>query len=246
MDGREQLRQRSHRHFVRWGIQLPVDAMSPGVVWLITQWGWTIWTRFDIGSEDGRERLDYYAMHRMTSDRHVRLHADGDEEELLAMRDGYVTSPGATVAEQEAGRDEYFAHNQAVEKLLEEKGFVMTDQTHVSARINRILQTDPDAEDLRGAGHDIGPGRRAGAVDLPRHHADVHGAGGALAARVVGGLAATRRNRAKAGSAAVARSVRTGSTRLTTRPSPSRSTKSAGTVRGWLWYSDDWRTLIGS
>ena len=149
MDGREQLRQRFDRHFVRWGSQLPVDAMSPGVVWLITQWGWTIWTRFDIGSEDGRERLDYYAMHRMTSDRHVRLHADGDEEELLAMRDGYVTSPGATVAEQEAARDEYFAHNQAVEKLLEEKGFVMTDQTHVSARINRILQTDQDAEDLR-------------------------------------------------------------------------------------------------
>ena len=54
MDDREPLRQRLDRHFVRWGIQLPVDAMSPGVVWIITQRGWTIWTRFDIGSEDGR------------------------------------------------------------------------------------------------------------------------------------------------------------------------------------------------
>lgn len=51
------------------------------------------------------------------------------------MRDGYVTSPGDTVAEREAARDEYFAHNQVVEKLLEEKGFVMMDQAHVSARI---------------------------------------------------------------------------------------------------------------
>ena len=71
------------------------------------------------------------------------------EEDLPAMSDGYVTSPGATMAEREAARDKYFAHNQAVEKLLEEKGFVMTDQAHVSARINRYLQTDPDAEDRR-------------------------------------------------------------------------------------------------
>ena len=149
MDGREPLRQRFDRHFVRWGIQLPVDAMSPGVVWIITQRGWTIWTRFDIGSEDGRERLDYYAVHRMTNDRHVRLYADGDEEDLPAMMDGYVTLPGATVAEREAALDQHFAHNQTVEKLLEQKGFVMTDQAHISARINRYLQTDPDAENRR-------------------------------------------------------------------------------------------------
>ena len=148
MDDREQLRQRFDRAFVRWGIQLPVDAMSPGVDWLITQHGWTIWTRFDIGVEDGREHLDYYAMHRMTNDRHVRLYADGDEEDLPAMQEGYVIPQGATVAEQEAARDKYFSSNQAVEKLLEEKGFVMTDQAHGSARINRYLQTHPDAEGL--------------------------------------------------------------------------------------------------
>ena len=32
MDAREQLRQRFERALVHWGIQLPVDAMSPGVV----------------------------------------------------------------------------------------------------------------------------------------------------------------------------------------------------------------------
>ena len=59
MDDREQLRQRFHRNFAHWGIELPVDAMSPGLVWLIVQRGWTICTSFDIRAEDGRERLDY-------------------------------------------------------------------------------------------------------------------------------------------------------------------------------------------
>ena len=149
MDDREQLRQRFNRAFAHWGIELPVDAMSSGAVWLIAQRGWTIWTCFDIGAEDGRERLDYYAMHRMTSDRHVRLYADGEEEGLPAMAEGYVIPQAATVAERQAVRDKHFAYNQALEKLLEEKGFVMTDQAHGSARINRYLQTRRDAEDLR-------------------------------------------------------------------------------------------------
>ena len=95
------------------------------------------------------ERLDYYAMHRMTNDRHVRLYANGEEEYLPAMEEGYVIPQGATVAEREAARDKHCGYNQAVEKLLEEKGFVMTDQAHVSARINRYLQTHPDAKHLR-------------------------------------------------------------------------------------------------
>ena len=144
MDDREQLRQRFARAFAHWGIALPVDAMSPGAVWHIVQQGWTIWTRFDIGVEDGRERLDYYAMHRMTNDRHVRLYADGEEEGLPAIAESYVIPQGATEGEQEAARAKYFADNQAVEKLLEEKGFVTTDQAHGSAQVNRYLQTHPN------------------------------------------------------------------------------------------------------
>ena len=72
MDDREQLRQRFNREFANWAIELPVDAMSPSKVWLIVQRGWTIWTRFDISAEEGREYLDCYSMHRMTNDSHVR------------------------------------------------------------------------------------------------------------------------------------------------------------------------------
>ena len=137
MDNREQLRQRFNCAFADWGIELPADAVSLGLVCLIVQRGWTIWTRFDIATEDDRECLDYYAMHRMTNDRHGRLYADGEGEYLPAMEAHYIQ--GATVEEEKAARHKFFAYNQAVDKLLEEKGFVMTDQAHTRARISRYL-----------------------------------------------------------------------------------------------------------
>ena len=39
MDNREQLRQRFNRDFAHFEIELPLDAMSPGKVWLIVQRG---------------------------------------------------------------------------------------------------------------------------------------------------------------------------------------------------------------
>ena len=98
---------------------------------------------------DGREHLDYYVMHRMTSDRNVRLYAVGEEEDLPTITGSYVIPQGATKEEQEAARAKHLASNQAVKKLLEEKSFVMTDQAHGSARINRYLQTHVDTEGLR-------------------------------------------------------------------------------------------------
>ena len=149
MDDREQIRQRFNRDFASWEIVLPVDAMSPGVIWFIVQRGWTIWTRFDIGAEDGREYLDYYAMHRMTDDFHVRLYADGKVEHLPAMGGSYAIPQGATAAEEKEVRDRYLARNKEVERMLEEKGFVMTDQAHGSAILNRYLQTQPETESQR-------------------------------------------------------------------------------------------------
>ena len=108
MDDRELLRQRFNCTFAHWEIELPVVAVSPGRVWFIVQRGWTIWTRFDISAEDGRECLDYYAMHRMTGDRHVRLYANGEEEDLPAMAGSYGYSEGATEAEKEAARGQVF------------------------------------------------------------------------------------------------------------------------------------------
>ena len=145
MDAREQLRQRFNGNFKTWEIELPIDALEPDLVWFIVQGGWTIWTRYNI--EDGREYLDYYAMHRMTDDRHVRLYADGDEAALPAIQGMFAVPMGATEAEQAEARAKHFERNQAVEKLLEEKGFVMTDKAHGSAIVNRHLQTHREAHD---------------------------------------------------------------------------------------------------
>ena len=65
------------------------------------------------------------------------VHGRGNRRRTL----GYPK--GASETEKEAARAKYHAHNQAVEKLLEEKGFVMTDRTHPSAQVNRHLQTHP-------------------------------------------------------------------------------------------------------
>ena len=138
------MQQAFNSHFTTWQIELPPDAMQPGLVWLIVQGGWTIWTV--PGEEDGREFLDYYAMHRMTDDRHVRLYANGESEGLPAIEGMYATPQNATEAEEAETSAKHFERNQAVEKLLEEKGFVMTDKAHGSAIVNRFLQTHPEAQ----------------------------------------------------------------------------------------------------
>ena len=78
-------------------------------------------------------------------DVNAAAHADGEKENLPAIAESYVIPQDATKAEREALRAEFFADNQAVEKLLEEKGFVMTDQAHASAQVSRYFKTHPDA-----------------------------------------------------------------------------------------------------
>lgn len=141
MNDLEHLRQRFNRHFENWRIELPTDAMMLGEVWLTVECGWTIWTRFD-HSEDGQKFLDYYAMHRMTNDRHLRLYSNGSEEDLPAMCDHFIYPPEASKKEIDSAKAEFYEYNQSVQQLLDEKGFVMTDSAHGSALINRWLITD--------------------------------------------------------------------------------------------------------
>ena len=130
---KEQLRQRFNKTFARWEIELPMDALELGEVRLIVQRGWTIWTRFN--AEDGREYLDYYAMHRMTNDRHERLFLDGDRMGLPAMLEGSAYGQDASEEERDEAKAQYYAHNQDVAKLREEKGFHMTEDAHFSAKV---------------------------------------------------------------------------------------------------------------
>ena len=64
---------------------------------------------------------------------------------LPAIAESYGIAQDATKAEREALRAKFLADNQAVEKLLEEKGFVMTDQAHPSAQVSHYFKTNSDA-----------------------------------------------------------------------------------------------------
>ena len=141
----EQIRQRFNRRFAPCGIEeLPIDALPSGKVRLIVQKGWTIWLRFYTNTDDGRNHLDYYAAHRLSDDIHCRMYADGEEESLPAIVCMYAIPKNATEEDVKEARAQHFSRNQEIEKLLEEKGFVMTDQAHSRAILERYMSTHPE------------------------------------------------------------------------------------------------------
>lgn len=62
---------------------LPNDIESRWHRGQIAKQGWTI--KFLFGEDAKGKFLDYYASHRMTNDRHVRIRSDGSEEILPAL-----------------------------------------------------------------------------------------------------------------------------------------------------------------
>ena len=85
--------------------------------------GWNI----EFGSEGDNEYLDFYATHRMTNDRHVRIHSNGQVEGLETPQDFMVYPKEADEAEKAKIKEEYYAHNRAIGKRLREKGFLSRD-----------------------------------------------------------------------------------------------------------------------
>ena len=128
--------------FATWGIRLPLDAIESRQRGRISKAGWTIWYLF--GSDGDKEYLDYYAMHRMTSDRHVRIYSDGKRESLDAIDEFYVSPKDPEEAAK--AKAEFFARNKAVAKMLEDKGFSFRGDEPGSARVNRYLLTTPKEE----------------------------------------------------------------------------------------------------
>jgi hypothetical protein len=136
-----------NRRFSHWQIRLPADAVRFRRRGKIMEKGWVIWFLF--GTDDSGEYLDYYASHRMTSDDHVRVYADGREESLPAIQDlRFCSDDPAEDARLEA---EYFARNQAVARMLEEKGFQFDGDEPGLIQINRLLHVvDPRNESEDG------------------------------------------------------------------------------------------------
>jgi len=103
------------RQFSHWGISLPehdVQNRSPGV---IHQAGWTI--RYHFGDDDGREYLEYFAGHRMTNDRLVRICEDGSSETLDACQEFYSS-------QDPDGETNMIRHNREFYRKVKELGLM--------------------------------------------------------------------------------------------------------------------------
>lgn len=124
--------------FSPWNIRLPPEDIAHRRQGKIVEAGWAIWYLF--GSDEKDEYLDYYASHRMTNDRHVRIYANGKRESLLAIQSMRPASPDP----QEDARleVEHLSKNQQIARMLEAKGFGLEGDEPGGVQINRFLSLE--------------------------------------------------------------------------------------------------------
>lgn len=131
----EKAEERFRRDFEHWGISLPPEDVGERRSGKILAAGWAIWYLF--GSDERGGYLDYYASHRMTSDRHVRIYEDGSEESLPTVS---TMRPASRDPEEDARlAAEHLAENRRAAAMLEEKGFGMAGDEPGGVQINRHL-----------------------------------------------------------------------------------------------------------
>lgn len=109
------------QYFAPWSITLPAEALAERQAGCIQQAGWTI--QYQWGSDERGEYLDFYATHRMTNDRHVRLRESGEVESLPSYQEHIIYPANASQEEITRVERECYEHNRAVAELLRQKGF---------------------------------------------------------------------------------------------------------------------------
>ncbi len=134
----EAAKRQFEQYFEHWSIELPehdLENRSPG---FISKAGWSIGYIF--GKEDSREYLEFYAMHRMTDDRHLKIYEDGECVELDAICSMYSFDPKILGGKERAERENR-EHNQRMYKELQEKGLDMISiNTYLS--LNKVPLRD--------------------------------------------------------------------------------------------------------
>lgn len=132
------------KHFAHWNIRLPPDDLAQARAGLIRDQGWSI--RYIFGSNDRGDYVEYYATHRMTNDRRVRIYTSGEVESLPAIQEGYFFKseiPG----DEERARRAYHEHNEAVAEDLKSLGLYPEGdinaylRTHTEESLQRALLT---------------------------------------------------------------------------------------------------------
>lgn len=117
----EEIEKIFNRDFANWEIQLPLDDIAQRRAGTIQKAGWTI--RYLFGTDGDSEYLDYYAVHHMTNDRHVRIYADGRSEGLETPSEFIVYSKDADAEAGKQAEEEFQTHNIKVYEVLRKKGF---------------------------------------------------------------------------------------------------------------------------
>ena len=124
------------RTFAPWGLPLPPEDVRERRRGKITGGGWAIWYLF--GEDERGGYLDYYASHRMTDDRHVRLREDGPAESLPTIETFLIRSRDP---EEDARlKAKYLEHNRRIGRMLRDKGFGVAGDEPLSVRVNRHLR----------------------------------------------------------------------------------------------------------
>jgi len=107
-----------NKTFSHWHITIPPDDVEQHRSGKICKGGWTVW--YLSGANKKGEYLDYYACHRMTNDRHVKIYANGKYRCLPAIADFRIASEDP--AEDARLEAEYQIKTQRIVKLLKSKG----------------------------------------------------------------------------------------------------------------------------
>ena len=108
-----------NKTFAHWKIVLSEKDLNDRNSGYIQKAGWLI--QYCFGEDQIGEYMDYYAAHRMTNDRHVRIYADGSKESLPALHSMHLTSEDPVEAKRL--KDEFYQHNREVGQMLVKKGF---------------------------------------------------------------------------------------------------------------------------
>jgi hypothetical protein len=130
-------------YFANFDIRIGPEDVAVGSRRTIGERGWRITYRVD-PDDGGFPSLEFYATHRMTNDRHVRIWADGYLERLDAIHEFYGYDPKVP-GSQEAAEEEYLRHNRAVARQLRARGL------YPHGHVNAFLRTG-------GADRDEGSG----------------------------------------------------------------------------------------
>lgn len=115
----ESIAEAFRRDFANWSLEIPVADLNARRAGFIHTQGWLI--QYVFGQNRMGQYLDYYASHRMTTDSHVRLYANGRRQRLAVIAGMYFTSEDPQkAAELEAA---YYRRNRRIARVLAAKGF---------------------------------------------------------------------------------------------------------------------------